>query len=278
MAFADHYPFDEGDMKDLLAQAEALRAIPVTTKKDFVRIPPAFRTRVTVVTVSSPGRSRRRSRPARPPGAAGADPGLITPGWREDRALKTWRFRLEYVAVRRCSAWPGCSGRCVPPISAAGWRAASGRCCRSPASPAATWRAPCRSCRAAERDAVLRRHVGQPRPHHGRAGAYPGAALGIAGAEHLAPLAARGGPAILVSGHLANWEVLPPALAGLGIRMGSVYRAADNPAVDGFVNTCRAAAVPGEALPLFPKGSSGARAALASWRRAASSGCWPTRS
>jgi tetraacyldisaccharide 4'-kinase len=52
MAFADHYPFDEGDMDDLLRDAEKLRAIPVTTRKDFVRIPPAYRSRVTVVTVS----------------------------------------------------------------------------------------------------------------------------------------------------------------------------------------------------------------------------------
>jgi len=50
-AFADHYPFDEGDMHDLLAEAEALRAIPVTTRKDYVRLPRAFRSRVTVVTV-----------------------------------------------------------------------------------------------------------------------------------------------------------------------------------------------------------------------------------
>jgi tetraacyldisaccharide 4'-kinase len=50
--FADHYPYDEGDLKDLLDQAEALRALPVTTKKDFVRIPPQFRSRVTVVTVT----------------------------------------------------------------------------------------------------------------------------------------------------------------------------------------------------------------------------------
>jgi tetraacyldisaccharide 4'-kinase len=49
--FADHYPYDEGDMRELLAEAERLRAIPVTTRKDFVRIPPAFRPRVTVVTV-----------------------------------------------------------------------------------------------------------------------------------------------------------------------------------------------------------------------------------
>ncbi|MBX6375464.1 MAG: tetraacyldisaccharide 4'-kinase [Acetobacteraceae bacterium] len=51
LAFADHYPFDAGDMRDVLAEAEALRAIPVTTSKDFVRIPPAFRARVTVLTV-----------------------------------------------------------------------------------------------------------------------------------------------------------------------------------------------------------------------------------
>jgi tetraacyldisaccharide 4'-kinase len=50
-AFADHYPYDAGDVKELLAQAEALRAVPVTTKKDFVRLPPEFRSRVTVITV-----------------------------------------------------------------------------------------------------------------------------------------------------------------------------------------------------------------------------------
>jgi tetraacyldisaccharide 4'-kinase len=50
-AFADHYPFDDDDMRQLLAEAEALRAIPVTTRKDYVRLPPAFRSRVTVVTV-----------------------------------------------------------------------------------------------------------------------------------------------------------------------------------------------------------------------------------
>ena len=50
-AFADHYPFDDGDMRDCWPRPRPLRAIPVTTRKDFVRIPPAFRSRVTVVTI-----------------------------------------------------------------------------------------------------------------------------------------------------------------------------------------------------------------------------------
>ena len=51
-AYADHYPFDAGDLRDLLAEAERLRAIPVTTRKDFVRLPPAFRARVTVLNIA----------------------------------------------------------------------------------------------------------------------------------------------------------------------------------------------------------------------------------
>jgi len=51
-SYADHYPYDAGDLRELLAEADRLRAVPVTTKKDFVRIPPAFRARVTVVTVT----------------------------------------------------------------------------------------------------------------------------------------------------------------------------------------------------------------------------------
>ena len=51
-AFADHYPYDEGDMQGLLATAAKLEAVPVTTRKDWVRIPLAYRQRVEVVSVS----------------------------------------------------------------------------------------------------------------------------------------------------------------------------------------------------------------------------------
>jgi tetraacyldisaccharide 4'-kinase len=51
-SYADHYPYDENDLQALVAEAETLRAILVTTRKDYVRIPPAWRPRVTVVTVT----------------------------------------------------------------------------------------------------------------------------------------------------------------------------------------------------------------------------------
>jgi len=51
MSFNDHYPFDAGDLDQVLADAARLHARPVTTLKDFVRLPSAYRDRVTVVTV-----------------------------------------------------------------------------------------------------------------------------------------------------------------------------------------------------------------------------------
>jgi CMP-2-keto-3-deoxyoctulosonic acid synthetase len=43
---------DHASGSDRLAEAASLRATPVTTRKDFVRIPPEFRAQVTVVSVS----------------------------------------------------------------------------------------------------------------------------------------------------------------------------------------------------------------------------------
>jgi KDO2-lipid IV(A) lauroyltransferase len=176
--------------------------------------------------------------------------------------MKTGQFRLEYAAVRlllglsrllgpvAASNFGGWLARLVGPVLPVSRVARSNLARALPELPAAA------------RNRALRgmwdnlgRTVAEL-PH------LPALQWEVVGAEHLAPLVERGGPAILVSGHLANWEVLPPALARMGIRMGSVYRAADNPAVDALVNACRAAAVPGAPLPLFPKGAAGARAAL----------------
>ncbi len=78
--------------------------------------------------------------------------------------------------------------------------------------------------------------------------------------------AARGGPVIFVSGHIGNWEMLPPAVAAYGMPFSSVYRAASNQMVNDIVLGLRRRAL-GRRVPMFPKGAQGARNALAHMRR-----------
>jgi KDO2-lipid IV(A) lauroyltransferase len=93
-----------------------------------------------------------------------------------------------------------------------------------------------------------------------------GAGWEIKGEAILRNLAARKGPIILVSGHIGNWELLPTAAAAIGMPMGSVYRAARNPIVDGIIIDLRRRAAGGE-QPQFAKGAAGARAAMAFLRQ-----------
>ena len=84
----------------------------------------------------------------------------------------------------------------------------------------------------------------------------------ITGAGHVRAIAAAGGPAIMVSGHLGNWELLTPIGAACGLRVGGFYRAAANPLVDRLIGRLRRRAN-GADVPLFAKGAEGARAAFA---------------
>lgn len=84
----------------------------------------------------------------------------------------------------------------------------------------------------------------------------------IAGADILHQAAVRGGPHILMSGHIGNWEILPPICLAHGIALSSAYRAAANPLVQAILDRLRTRAL-GRSLPMFPKGAAGARAAMA---------------
>ncbi|MCE2563911.1 lauroyl acyltransferase [Komagataeibacter sp. FNDCF1] len=90
----------------------------------------------------------------------------------------------------------------------------------------------------------------------------PGPGWDVVGEEHLVAQAARGGPTIFVSGHIGNWEMLPPAVARYGLPFSSFYRAPNNPLVDRILCDLRDAAM-GQPVPLFAKGARGARGALA---------------
>jgi KDO2-lipid IV(A) lauroyltransferase len=84
----------------------------------------------------------------------------------------------------------------------------------------------------------------------------------ITGAEHARAFATAGGPAILLTAHCGNWEILPAALRTVGLRFAFFYRAAANPAVDRLIIDLREEAV-GEPVAMFAKGASGARGAYA---------------
>jgi KDO2-lipid IV(A) lauroyltransferase len=84
----------------------------------------------------------------------------------------------------------------------------------------------------------------------------------IVGAENLEPIAAQGGPAIFVSGHIGNWEMLPAAAVKYGVGFSAFYRAPANPFVDTLLLELRRQVL-GPGVPHFPKSGIGARAALA---------------
>jgi KDO2-lipid IV(A) lauroyltransferase len=88
----------------------------------------------------------------------------------------------------------------------------------------------------------------------------------VRGAEHVEALARRGGPAILFTGHIGNWEVPSRATGRKGVKVAALYRPVDNPLVDEIILELRRAAS-GTSEKLFPKGAQGARQTLQHLRR-----------
>ncbi|MEO1137317.1 MAG: lauroyl acyltransferase, partial [Pseudomonadota bacterium] len=82
-----------------------------------------------------------------------------------------------------------------------------------------------------------------------------GARVSIIGAERL-PLD-DAPPAIFVSSHAANWEVIPATFHKLGVKNAFVYRAANNPLTDEFIIRHRASVMSRRQIP---KGKRGGRA------------------
>ncbi len=83
----------------------------------------------------------------------------------------------------------------------------------------------------------------------------------IDGDEHIRAVAAQGGPAILFTAHIGNWELLPLVAAERGAGFASIYRPSNNPAIDEIILGLRSEA-PGAHAKHIPKGSQGAKQAL----------------
>jgi len=77
----------------------------------------------------------------------------------------------------------------------------------------------------------------------------------VQGHEPLAALAREGRAAVLFCAHLANWEIIPMALARLAKPLTIVYRAPNNPLVDEMIGEIRKPYTAGMA----PKSAGGAR-------------------
>ena len=84
----------------------------------------------------------------------------------------------------------------------------------------------------------------------------------ISGTEHLDHAVASGRPSLILTGHIGNWEIIPPAVFSRGMDLAFMYRAASNALVDALILQMREADM-GRKVTMFAKGSAGARGALA---------------
>ncbi|MEL7486128.1 MAG: lysophospholipid acyltransferase family protein [Pseudomonadota bacterium] len=73
--------------------------------------------------------------------------------------------------------------------------------------------------------------------------------LEIDGVEKVLALAASGEPAIIVSGHFANWELMPVCFFAADIDYDVVYRPANNPLVDELIIKTRGAVMTRRQIP-----------------------------
>lgn len=86
----------------------------------------------------------------------------------------------------------------------------------------------------------------------------------IVGLERLHAIRDSGRPAVIVSGHMANIEVMAAVIVAAGVACQVTYRAANNPYVDKQIREARAR----YGVTLFaPKGGDGARELLAGMSR-----------
>ena len=83
----------------------------------------------------------------------------------------------------------------------------------------------------------------------------PGGRVELVGREHVDALRDDGKAGIMVSGHLANWEVQSVTARKLGLELALVYRAPNNPKVGALLTDLRGAASGTQ----IPKGPDGAR-------------------
>lgn len=114
-----------------------------------------------------------------------------------------------------------------------------------------------------EREAALSRmwdNLGRTAGEYPHLGSFtsigPDPDIEVEGRDVLERFAEEGKAAIFVSGHFANWELMPLAVAQAGVEGAEVYRAPNNAAVDAWITRARQTHIMARQVP---KGPSGAR-------------------
>jgi len=90
----------------------------------------------------------------------------------------------------------------------------------------------------------------------------PDSRVEIEGLEHLHK-AKESGSFVIVSGHMANWEISSVVSARVGMPMNNIYRVADNPWTDAYIRKYRSK----YSNRMIPKGTAGSREAFAGLKR-----------
>jgi KDO2-lipid IV(A) lauroyltransferase len=101
-------------------------------------------------------------------------------------------------------------------------------------------------------------------PHLDKLTLGPGQRIEVEGTEHAEAAIARGKGVMFISGHLANWEVMPITASLLKYDGAIVYRPPNNPYVADWISKQRAKLGPAEQ---FSKGAKGTRRIFTHLRR-----------
>jgi tetraacyldisaccharide 4'-kinase len=258
--FADHHPYTERDVESLKRRAQELEADLVTTEKDAVRLPPGT-TNIAAIPVKAvftdPAAANELigawvsdDKPEPLIARVGEEKRKPSPQHYVEAALfftLMGFFRL--LGLERASALGGWLGRTIGPRVKPANRARQNLKLAMPEL----------SEEQRERVVVqmfdnLGRLMGEY-PHLDKFTATgPNAHIEVIGGEIIKRVKAEGHGVVAISGHFANWELIPLAAHLNGINGAGIYRAPNNPFMDDWLVKERIAHTFPSQIPKGPEG------------------------
>ncbi len=274
VSFPDHHPYTESDLRNLKRRAQDLEADLVTTEKDTVRLPPGAEN-ISAIPIKAIFANRSAVTDLLGNWLAGAPEGLkenetsekplLVRVSDEKRVVKLQHYIeaavffslmgfFRVLGLRRASAFGGWVARTFGPHVSAAARARRNLRLAMP------------ELSKKQRERVIKRmfeNLGRTMAEYAHLDRFTsvgdGAHIEIVGEEIFEKVQVQDKGALLVSGHFANWELMPLVLRERGGKGAEVYRAPNNPFIDDWMIKQRATHI----FPVqIPKGAEGGRALL----------------